>query len=72
MEKEMIEHCAQFVDEVNKGLPQPITKEEYIGQMKMYFPGLKRWRSPCTQDPFIGTISGQIFRYSYRCQTRLI
>ena len=41
---EMIEHCAQFVDEVNKGLPQPITKEEYIGQMKMYFPHLKRWR----------------------------
>ena len=25
---EMIEFCAQFVDEVNKGLPQPITKEE--------------------------------------------
>ena len=22
---EMIEHCAQFVDEVNKGLPTPIT-----------------------------------------------
>ena len=34
----------QFVDEVNKGLPSPITKEEYIGQMKMYFPHLKRWR----------------------------
>ena len=28
---EMIEHCAQFVNEVNEGLPQPITKEEYIG-----------------------------------------
>ena len=42
--EEMIEHCAQFVNEVNKGLPQPITKEEYIGQMKMYFPHLKRWR----------------------------
>ena len=41
---EMIEHCAQFVDEVNKGLPQPITKEEYIGQMKIFFPHLKRWR----------------------------
>ncbi len=41
---EMIEHCAQFVDEVNKGLPQPITKEEYIGMMKTYFPQLKRWR----------------------------
>ena len=45
---EMIEHCAQFVDEVNKGLPTPITKEEYIGQMKMYFPHLKRWRKELT------------------------
>ncbi len=44
----MIEHCAQFVNEVNKGLPQPITKEEYIGQMKMYFPHLKRWRKELT------------------------
>jgi hypothetical protein len=42
--EEMIEHCAQFVGEVNKGLPQPITKEEYIGMMKTYFPQLKRWR----------------------------
>ena len=46
--EEMIEHCAQFVDEVNKGLPQPITKEEYIGQMKVYFPKLKRWRKAMT------------------------
>lgn len=45
---EMIEHCAQFVNEVNKGLPNPITKEEYIGQMKMYFPHLKRWRKETT------------------------
>ena len=41
---EMIEHCAQFVGAVNEGVPNPITKEEYIGQMKMYFPHLKRWR----------------------------
>ena len=46
--EEMIEHCAQFVNEVNKGLPQPITKEEYIGRMKMYFPHLKRWRKELT------------------------
>ena len=46
--EEMIEHCAQFINEVNKGLPQPITKEEYIGQMKMYFPQLKRWRKELT------------------------
>ena len=25
---EMIEHCAQFVDEVNKNLPQPITSDK--------------------------------------------
>ena len=41
---EMIEHCAQFVGAVNEGVPSPITKEEYIGQMKMYLPHLKRWR----------------------------
>ena len=45
---EMIEHCAQFVGAVNEGLPNPITKEEYIGQMKMYFPQLKRWRKALT------------------------
>ena len=46
--EQMIEHCAQFVNEVNKGLPNPMTKEEYIGQMKMYFPHLKRWRREIT------------------------
>ena len=45
---EMIEHCAQFVGAVNEGLEKPITKEEYIGQMKMYFPHLKRWRKELT------------------------
>ena len=42
---EMIEHCSQFVDEVNKSLPQPITREEYKEQMRKYFPYLKRWSS---------------------------
>ncbi|MBP3230619.1 MAG: zinc ribbon domain-containing protein, partial [Prevotella sp.] len=42
--EEMIEHCAQFVGAVNEGLENPITKEEYIGMMKTYFPQLKRWR----------------------------
>ena len=45
---EMIEHCAQFVEEINKTLPQQITKEEYIGQMKMHFPHLKRWHKALT------------------------
>ena len=42
--EEMIEHCAQFVNAVNEGLEKPITKEEYIGMMKSFFPQLKRWR----------------------------
>ena len=46
--EEMIEHCAQFVGAVNEGLERPITKEEYIGQMKTYFPKLKRWRKELT------------------------
>ncbi len=41
---EMIEHCAQFVDEVNKNMPKPMTKEEYRQMMRQYFPDLKRWK----------------------------
>ena len=42
---EMIEFCAQFVDEVNKNMPKPMTKEEYKEMMRSYFPKLKRWSS---------------------------
>ena len=42
--EEMIEHCAQFVDEVNKQMPTPLTHEEYKEMMRGYFPQLKRWR----------------------------
>ena len=41
---EMIEHCSQFVDEVNKQMPKPMTKEEYKQMMHGFFPMLKRWR----------------------------
>ena len=41
---EMIEHCAQFVDEVNKHMPEPLTKEKYKQMMRSYFPMLKRWK----------------------------
>ena len=41
---EMIEFCAQFVDEVNKNMPKPMTKEEYKQMMRQYFPMLKRWK----------------------------
>ena len=42
--EEMIDHCAQFVDEVNKMMPEPMTKEQYKDMMRGYFPMLKRWR----------------------------
>ena len=41
---QMIEHCAQFVDGVNKNMPKPMTKEEYKQMMYGFFPMLKRWR----------------------------
>ena len=42
--EEMIEHCAQFVDEVIKQMPKPMTKEEYKQMMRGFFPMLKRWK----------------------------
>ncbi|MCQ2319656.1 MAG: zinc ribbon domain-containing protein, partial [Bacteroidales bacterium] len=41
---EMIEQCSQFVDEVNKHFPKPMTRDEYKQMMYSYFPMLKRWR----------------------------
>ena len=44
---EMIEHCLQFVDEVNKNMPKPMTKDEYKQMMQNFFPMLRRWRKMC-------------------------
>ena len=41
---QMIDHCAQFVDEVNKMMPEPMTQEQYKQMMYGYFPLLKRWK----------------------------
>ena len=42
--EDMIDHCAQFVDEVNKMMPEPMTQEQYKEMMRGFFPMLKRWR----------------------------
>ena len=42
--EEMIEFCSRFVDEVNKNMPKPMTKDEYKGMMRQFFPTLKRWK----------------------------
>jgi general stress protein 26 len=41
--EQMIEHCAQFVEEFNADSNTKFTKEQAIAQMTMYFPHLKRW-----------------------------
>jgi len=41
---DMIDHCAQFVDEVNKNMPKPMSKEEYKQMMRGFLPMLKRWK----------------------------
>lgn len=41
---EMIEHCAQFVEEFNKDSDTKYSRQEAIEQMKLYFPKLKRWQ----------------------------
>lgn len=42
--EEMIEHCADFVDEFNKEKAEPITRDQAIALMEAQFPTLKRWR----------------------------
>ncbi len=42
--EEMIERCAQFVEEFNKGAETKMTRDEAVAQMKQFFPHLKRWK----------------------------
>lgn len=41
---EMIEHCAQFADEVAQQMGKPMTADEYKKMMRSFFPVLRRWR----------------------------
>ncbi len=41
---EMIELCAEYLDEFNKDAEKKLTREEAVAQMKIYFPQLKRWK----------------------------
>lgn len=43
---EMIEHCADFVEDFNKDSGLKLTREEAVQQMKQFFPQLKRWKTP--------------------------
>ena len=41
---EMIQHCAQFVEEFNQDSEIKMTKEQAIENMQKFFPHLKRWK----------------------------
>ena len=42
--EEMVEFCAQFVDEFNKNTGQNLNREEYQEVLRHYYPSLKRWK----------------------------
>ena len=42
--EEMVEFCAQFVDEFNKNTGQNLNREEYKEVLRHYYPSLKRWK----------------------------
>lgn len=42
--EQMIEHCAQFTDEINKQSGQNLTVEQAKEMMSRFFPHLKRWK----------------------------
>lgn len=43
--EEMIEHCAQFVDEFNREVERPLTRAQAVAEMQKSFPSLKRWQA---------------------------
>lgn len=43
--EQMIDHCAQFTDEINKQSGQNLTKEQAKEMMRQFFPHLKRWKN---------------------------
>ena len=42
--EEMVEFCAQFVDQFNKDSGQNLSKEAYKDMLRQIYPNLKRWR----------------------------
>ncbi|MGN1376394.1 MAG: GNAT family N-acetyltransferase [Prevotella sp.] len=49
--EEMIDFCSQFVEQYNKDAHANLTREEYKGLLRSYYPMLKRWRTPADKLP---------------------
>lgn len=42
--EQMIDHCAQFTEEINRQTGQKLTPEQAKEMMRRFFPSLKRWK----------------------------
>ena len=49
--EEMVESCAQYVDDYNKNTGQNLTQEELKSMLRQFYPTLKRWQLPTDQLP---------------------
>ena len=49
--EEMVQFCAQYVDEFNKNTGQKLNKEEYKEVLRKFYPSLKRWQLPADALP---------------------
>ena len=43
--EQMIDHCAQFTDEINKWSGENMTVEQAKEMMRQFYPTLKRWKN---------------------------
>lgn len=43
--EQMVDHCAQFTDEINKWSGENMTVEEAKEMMRQFYPTLKRWKN---------------------------
>ncbi|OUM63103.1 hypothetical protein PIROE2DRAFT_10409 [Piromyces sp. E2] len=42
---DMVNYCSKFMDDVNKVMPKPLTREEFVQNLKTTLPNLKRWKN---------------------------
>lgn len=43
--EQMVEHCAQFTDDINKWSGENMTVEQAKEMMRQFYPTLKRWKN---------------------------
>ena len=43
--EQMIDHCAQFTDDINKWSGENMTVEQAKEMMRQFYPTLKRWKN---------------------------